>query len=78
MNTVGVPLLESIYEYGEGNYKTAVNLLYPVRYHITKLGGSDAQVFHQNPLMFTIFLQIFDGQMSNFVGSLETCFGRGF
>ena len=48
MNTVGVSLLESIYEYEEGNYEASVDLLYPVRYHITKLGGSDAQVLHPN------------------------------
>ena len=45
MQIVGVPLLESIREYEEGNYEEAVDLLYPVRYHITKLGGSDAQVY---------------------------------
>ena len=36
--------MESIRQYEEGNYEEAVNLLYPVRYNITKLGGSDAQV----------------------------------
>ena len=44
MQCVGVPLMESIRQYEEGNYEEAVNLLYPVRYNITKLGGSDAQV----------------------------------
>ena len=44
MQCIGVPLMESIRQYEEGNYEEAVNLLYPVRYNITKLGGSDAQV----------------------------------
>lgn len=31
-------------EYDEGNYTQAFELLYPLRYHIVDIGGSDAQV----------------------------------
>ena len=44
MQIIGVPLLESMQEYQEGNYEKAVDLLYPVRYEIWRLGGSEAQV----------------------------------
>ena len=44
MESIGSPLLESIRECEQGNYEQAVSLLYPVRYNITRLGGSDAQV----------------------------------
>ena len=44
MEIIGVPLLESMQEYQEGNYEKAVDLLYPVRYEMWRLGGSEAQV----------------------------------
>lgn len=31
-------------EYNKGNYNGAVELLYPLRYHMVDIGGSDAQV----------------------------------
>ncbi|KAI1290173.1 Tetratricopeptide repeat protein 38 [Halotydeus destructor] len=37
------PLLRGILEYGRGNYSEAVDLLNPIRYEITQIGGSDAQ-----------------------------------
>ena len=44
MQIIGVPLLESMQKYQEGNYEKAVHLLYPVRYEMWRLGGSEAQV----------------------------------
>ncbi len=39
--------MEAMQQYEEGNYEEAVNLAYPVRYNIPKLGGSDAQVYNK-------------------------------
>ncbi len=36
--------MEAMQQYEEGNYEEAVNLAYPVRDEIQRLGGSDAQV----------------------------------
>ncbi|OPL21188.1 hypothetical protein AM593_04267, partial [Mytilus galloprovincialis] len=49
VSEVGIPLCEGIVAYEEGNYSKAVELLYPIRYEIIKIGGSDAQrdVFYQ-------------------------------
>ena len=46
---VGVPLAQAIEAYGRQAYHQAVDLLLPVRYDLTKIGGSHAQrdVFHQ-------------------------------
>ncbi|XP_058502185.1 tetratricopeptide repeat protein 38 [Solea solea] len=47
--TVGVPMCQAFVEYDKGNYGGAVDLLYPLRYHMVDVGGSDAQrdVFSQ-------------------------------
>uniref|UniRef100_A0A3Q1G6R1 Tetratricopeptide repeat protein 38 n=1 Tax=Acanthochromis polyacanthus TaxID=80966 RepID=A0A3Q1G6R1_9TELE len=41
--TVGVPMCQALMEYNQGNYKQAVELLYPLRYRMVDIGGSDAQ-----------------------------------
>ncbi|XP_020515195.1 tetratricopeptide repeat protein 38 [Labrus bergylta] len=48
-NTVGIPVCQAMVEYDHGNYSRAVELLYPLRYNIVKIGGSDAQrdIFNQ-------------------------------
>ena len=44
-----VPLLKAIYAYGREDYKTAVDLLKPIRYDLRSIGGSRSQqdVFNQ-------------------------------
>lgn len=42
--TVGVPMCQAMMEYDQGNYNRAVELLYPLRYRMVDIGGSDAQV----------------------------------
>ncbi|XP_054633592.1 tetratricopeptide repeat protein 38 [Dunckerocampus dactyliophorus] len=46
---VGVPVCQALMEYEGGNYGQAVELMYPVRYRMVEMGGSDAQrdVFNQ-------------------------------
>nr|XP_057943253.1 tetratricopeptide repeat protein 38 isoform X1 [Doryrhamphus excisus] len=46
---VGVPVCQALMEYQGGNYGQAVELMYPVRYRMVEMGGSDAQrdVFNQ-------------------------------
>ncbi|KAM9853913.1 tetratricopeptide repeat protein 38 [Aulostomus maculatus] len=41
--TLGVPMCQAMMEYEQGNYTRAVQLLYPLRYHMFGIGGSDAQ-----------------------------------
>lgn len=41
---VGVPMCQAMMEYARGNYDRAFELLYPLRYKIVGIGGSDAQV----------------------------------
>ncbi|KAA8590612.1 hypothetical protein FQN60_014546 [Etheostoma spectabile] len=47
--TIGVPMCQAIMEYDQGNYNRAVELLYPLRYRVVDIGGSDAQrdIFNQ-------------------------------
>ncbi|KAF7248254.1 Tetratricopeptide repeat protein 38, partial [Varanus komodoensis] len=40
---LGLPLLQSFVEFEMGNYDKAVELLYPVRYRLVEIGGSNAQ-----------------------------------
>uniref|UniRef100_A0A7N6BJL3 Tetratricopeptide repeat protein 38 n=1 Tax=Anabas testudineus TaxID=64144 RepID=A0A7N6BJL3_ANATE len=40
---VGVPICQAMLEYNQGNYSQTVELLYPLRYRIVDIGGSDAQ-----------------------------------
>ncbi|OCT88073.1 hypothetical protein XELAEV_180167001mg, partial [Xenopus laevis] len=40
---LGAPLCQALIEYNGGNYDKAVDLIYPIRYQILKIGGSDAQ-----------------------------------
>lgn len=37
-------MCQALVEYDQGNYSRAVELLHPVRYRVTEIGGSDAQV----------------------------------
>ncbi|XP_029698014.1 tetratricopeptide repeat protein 38 isoform X1 [Takifugu rubripes] len=41
--TVGVPMCQAMMEYDQGNHDRAFELLYPLRYKILGIGGSDAQ-----------------------------------
>lgn len=47
--TVGVAMCQALMEYDQGNYNRAFELLYPLRYRMVDIGGSDAQrdIFHQ-------------------------------
>nr|XP_057920111.1 tetratricopeptide repeat protein 38-like isoform X2 [Doryrhamphus excisus] len=47
--SVGMPLCQALMEYQGGNYSETVELMYPIRYRIVELGGSNAQrdVFYQ-------------------------------
>ncbi|XP_072857003.2 tetratricopeptide repeat protein 38 isoform X2 [Pogona vitticeps] len=40
---LGLPLLQAFVEFENGNYDKAVELLYPLRYRIVEIGGSNAQ-----------------------------------
>lgn len=46
---VGIPLCEGILAFENGEYQRAVEILYPLRYNVMKIGGSNAQrdVFNQ-------------------------------
>uniref|UniRef100_A0A803XZI2 Tetratricopeptide repeat protein 38 n=1 Tax=Meleagris gallopavo TaxID=9103 RepID=A0A803XZI2_MELGA len=41
--SVGLPLLQALVEFENGNCDNAVDLLYPIRYQLIQLGGSNAQ-----------------------------------
>ncbi|XP_053740496.1 tetratricopeptide repeat protein 38 [Synchiropus splendidus] len=41
--TVGVSMCKAMMEYEDGNYSDAVDLLFPMRYKLLGMGGSDAQ-----------------------------------
>ncbi|XP_071361101.1 tetratricopeptide repeat protein 38 isoform X2 [Trachinotus anak] len=41
--TIGVPMCQAMMEYDRGNYSGTMELLYPLRYHMVNVGGSDAQ-----------------------------------
>ena len=43
---LGVPMCQAMMEYNQGNYSRSVELLYPLRYRMVGVGGSDAQVKH--------------------------------
>uniref|UniRef100_A0A672G7Q7 Tetratricopeptide repeat protein 38 n=1 Tax=Salarias fasciatus TaxID=181472 RepID=A0A672G7Q7_SALFA len=47
--TVGIPMCQAIIDYSHGDFKHAVERLYPLRYRMVDVGGSDAQrdVFNQ-------------------------------
>ncbi|XP_029455900.1 tetratricopeptide repeat protein 38 [Rhinatrema bivittatum] len=47
--SLGLPLCQALVEFEDGNYSKAVELLYPVRYQILQIGGSNAQrdIFNQ-------------------------------
>ncbi|XP_030646868.1 tetratricopeptide repeat protein 38 [Chanos chanos] len=46
---VGLPMCQALLEYDQGNYSQTVELLKPIRYCFSEIGGSDAQrdVFNQ-------------------------------
>uniref|UniRef100_A0A7M4FRE6 Tetratricopeptide repeat protein 38-like n=1 Tax=Crocodylus porosus TaxID=8502 RepID=A0A7M4FRE6_CROPO len=46
---LGLPLCQAFVEFDNGNYDKAVELLYPIRYQILQIGGSNAQrdIFNQ-------------------------------
>ncbi|KAF3689072.1 Tetratricopeptide repeat protein 38 [Channa argus] len=41
--TIGVQMCQAMMEYDQGNYSQSVELLYPLRYRMVEIGGSDAQ-----------------------------------
>ncbi|XP_039989362.1 tetratricopeptide repeat protein 38 isoform X4 [Xiphias gladius] len=41
--TIGVTMCQAMMEYDQGNYSGTVELLYPLRYRMVDIGGSDAQ-----------------------------------
>lgn len=41
---VGVPMCQAMMEHDRGNHDRAFELLYPLRYKMAGIGGSDAQV----------------------------------
>lgn len=41
---VGVPMCQAMMEHERGNHDRAFELLYPLRYKMVGIGGSDAQV----------------------------------
>lgn len=43
---LGLPMCQALLEYDEGNYSRTVELLQPIRYRMSAIGGSDAQVSH--------------------------------
>ncbi|XP_041795028.1 tetratricopeptide repeat protein 38 [Chelmon rostratus] len=47
--TIGVPMCQAMIEYNQGNYSGAMDILYPLRYRMIDVGGSDAQrdIFNQ-------------------------------
>ncbi|XP_056272929.1 tetratricopeptide repeat protein 38 [Pseudoliparis swirei] len=47
--TTGVAMCQALMEYDQGHYDRTVQLLYPLRYRVVNIGGSDAQrdVFNQ-------------------------------
>uniref|UniRef100_A0A8C3A2V7 Tetratricopeptide repeat domain 38 n=1 Tax=Cyclopterus lumpus TaxID=8103 RepID=A0A8C3A2V7_CYCLU len=47
--TTGVSMCQALMEYDQGHYDRTVELLYPLRYRVVNIGGSDAQrdVFNQ-------------------------------
>lgn len=42
--SVAIPMCQAMMAYDQGNYSQAVDLLYPLRYRVVDIGGSDAQV----------------------------------
>ncbi|WAR07478.1 TTC38-like protein [Mya arenaria] len=40
---VGLPICEAFVAYNDGDYAKAVDLMYPIRYQVWKIGGSNAQ-----------------------------------
>ncbi|XP_068458800.1 tetratricopeptide repeat protein 38 [Clinocottus analis] len=54
--TVGVSMCQAMMEYDQGHYDRSVELLYPIRYRVLDIGGSDAQrdVFNQLLIHATI------------------------
>ncbi|KAE8613198.1 hypothetical protein XENTR_v10007622 [Xenopus tropicalis] len=43
INHLGTPLCRALIEYDRGHYDKAADLMYPIRYQILGIGGSDAQ-----------------------------------
>lgn len=41
---MGVPVCQAMMEHDRGNHDRAFELLYPIRYKMVEMGGSDAQV----------------------------------
>lgn len=42
--SLGLPMCQALVEYDQGNYGRVVELLQPLRYRFSDIGGSDAQV----------------------------------
>lgn len=53
---LGLPLLQAFVEFENNNYDKAVELLYPVRYQLVEIGGSNAQVCILGPINILLAL----------------------
>jgi len=49
---LGLPLCQAFVEFENGNCDKAVDLLYPIRYQLIEIGGSNAQVKEINKRLF--------------------------
>lgn len=54
---IGVDLLNAMYYFCQGDYDKVVELLYPIRYQVYKMGGSNAQRDIVNQILVTSALQ---------------------
>lgn len=62
--SLGLPLLQAFVEFDQGHYDKAMELLYPVRYQVVKIGGSDAQVRRETGFagfFMSVFIPLFQG-----------------
>ena len=44
MKEVGLPICDAFIAFNDGNFAKAVDLLYPIKYKVVRIGGSNAQV----------------------------------
>lgn len=51
---LGLPLCQAFVEFENGNCDKAVDLLYPIRYELVQVGGSDAQVKEIQKRLFDV------------------------
>ena len=55
---IGLPVCEAMVAAADGDFAKAVDLIYPVRYDIIRIGGSGAQVGCYNELSLQCEVQI--------------------